>query len=164
MRLLILMLLISGNTQPNPLLYRFLLYLHQSGHLEKQVDTMCPSVSFLPSPQPQPSTSYTMYFPSFSTLNTSLAISSLCRICTSFLTRLSLFLVIKRSIARRGTTNITRNLGGGVLILVKNGLTYSPLAAQHLSRLIPAPYHSKNKRVLSSLPFQSLSPTYPLFL
>ena len=38
---------------------------------------------------------------------------------------------------RRGTTDFTGNLGGGVLILVKNGLTFSPLSTQHLFSLDP---------------------------
>ena len=42
-----------------------------------------------------------------------------------------------RSMTRRGTTNSTENLGGGVLILFKNGLIYSSLCAQHLSSLDP---------------------------
>ena len=39
---------------------------------------------------------------------------------------------------RRGTTNSTGNLGGGVLILVKNGLTYTSLSTQSLSSLDPS--------------------------
>ena len=39
---------------------------------------------------------------------------------------------------RRGTTNSTRNLGGGVLILVKNGLSYTSLSTQSLSSLDPS--------------------------
>ena len=39
---------------------------------------------------------------------------------------------------RRGTTNATGNLGGGVLILVKNGLTYTSLSTQSLSSLDPS--------------------------
>ena len=39
---------------------------------------------------------------------------------------------------RRGTTICTGNLGGGVLILVKNGLTYSLLFIQSLSSLDPS--------------------------
>ena len=39
---------------------------------------------------------------------------------------------------RRGTTNSTGNLGGGVLILVKKGLTYSSLSTQSLSSLDPS--------------------------
>ena len=39
---------------------------------------------------------------------------------------------------RRGTTNSTRNLGGGVLILVKNNLTYTSLSTQSLSSLDPS--------------------------
>ena len=42
-----------------------------------------------------------------------------------------------RSMTRRGTTNSTENLGGGVLILVKNGLTYTSLSTQSLSSLDP---------------------------
>ena len=39
---------------------------------------------------------------------------------------------------KRGTTNSTGNLGGGVLILVKNGLTYTSLSTQSLSSLNPS--------------------------
>ena len=39
---------------------------------------------------------------------------------------------------RRGTTNSTGNLGGGVLIPVKNGLTYTSLSTQSLSSLDPS--------------------------
>ena len=39
---------------------------------------------------------------------------------------------------RRGTTNSTGNLGGGVLILVKNSLTYTSLSTQSLSSLDPS--------------------------
>ena len=39
---------------------------------------------------------------------------------------------------RRGTTDSTGNLGGGVLILVKNGLTYTSLSTQSLSSLDPS--------------------------
>ena len=39
---------------------------------------------------------------------------------------------------RRGTTNSTRNLRGGVLILVKNDLTYTSLSTQSLSSLDPS--------------------------
>ena len=39
---------------------------------------------------------------------------------------------------RRGTTISTGNLGGGVLILVKNGLTYTSLSTQSLSSLDPS--------------------------
>ena len=39
---------------------------------------------------------------------------------------------------RRGTTNSTGNLGGGVLILVKNGLSYTSLSTQSLSSLDPS--------------------------
>ena len=42
-----------------------------------------------------------------------------------------------RSMTRRGTTNSTGNLGGGVLILVKNSLTYTSLSTQSLSSLDP---------------------------
>ena len=42
-----------------------------------------------------------------------------------------------RSMTRRETTNSTGNLGGGVLILVKNGLTYTSLSTQSLSSLDP---------------------------
>ena len=42
-----------------------------------------------------------------------------------------------RSMTRRGTTNSTGNLGGGVLILLKNGLTYTSLSTQSLSSLDP---------------------------
>ena len=44
-----------------------------------------------------------------------------------------------RSMTRRETTNSTGNLGGGILILVKNGLTYTSLSTQSLSSLDPAP-------------------------
>ena len=43
-----------------------------------------------------------------------------------------------RYMTRRGTTNSTGNLGGGVLILVKNGLTYTSLSTQSLSSLDPS--------------------------
>ena len=39
---------------------------------------------------------------------------------------------------RRGTTNSTGNLGGGVLILVKNGLSYTSLSTQSLSSVDPS--------------------------
>ena len=39
---------------------------------------------------------------------------------------------------RRGTTNSTENLGGGVLILVKNGLSCTSLSTQSLSILDPS--------------------------
>ena len=39
---------------------------------------------------------------------------------------------------RRGTTNSTGNLGGGVLILVKNSLSYTSLSTQSLSSLDPS--------------------------
>ena len=39
---------------------------------------------------------------------------------------------------RRGTTNSTGNLGGGVLILVKTGLSYTSLSTQSLSSLDPS--------------------------
>ena len=39
---------------------------------------------------------------------------------------------------RRGTTNSMGNLGGGVLILVKNGLSYTSLSTQSLSSLDPS--------------------------
>ena len=39
---------------------------------------------------------------------------------------------------RRGTIISTGNLGGGVFILVKNGLTYTSLSAQSLSSLDPS--------------------------
>ena len=39
---------------------------------------------------------------------------------------------------RREATVSTGNLGGGVLILVKNGLTYTPLSTQLLSTLDPS--------------------------
>ena len=42
---------------------------------------------------------------------------------------------------RRRTTDSTENLGGGVLILVKNGLTYSSLSTQHLFSLDPSSDH-----------------------
>ena len=43
-----------------------------------------------------------------------------------------------RFMTRRGTTNSTGNLGGGVLILVKNGLSYTSLSTQSLSSLDPS--------------------------
>ena len=43
-----------------------------------------------------------------------------------------------RYMIRRGTTNSTRNLGVGVLILVENGLTYTSLSTQSLSSLEPS--------------------------
>ena len=43
-----------------------------------------------------------------------------------------------RSMTKRGTTISTGNLGGGVLILVKNGLTYTLLSTQSLSSLDPS--------------------------
>ena len=43
---------------------------------------------------------------------------------------------------RRGTTNSTGNLGGGVFILVKNGLIYYSLSTQHLSSLDPCSNYS----------------------
>ena len=43
-----------------------------------------------------------------------------------------------RFITRRGTTISTGNLGSGVLILVKNGLTYTSLSTQSLSSLDPS--------------------------
>ena len=42
-----------------------------------------------------------------------------------------------RSMTRRGTTVFTGNLRGGVLILVKNSLTYTSLSTQSLSSLDP---------------------------
>ena len=43
-----------------------------------------------------------------------------------------------RFMTRRGTTNSMGNLGGGVLILVKNGLSYTSLSTQSLSSLDPS--------------------------
>ena len=43
-----------------------------------------------------------------------------------------------RSMTWKGTTNSTGNLGDGVLILVKNGLTYISLSTQSLSSLDPS--------------------------
>ena len=43
-----------------------------------------------------------------------------------------------RSMTRRGTANSTGNLGGGVLILVKTGLSYTLLSTQSLSSLDPS--------------------------
>ena len=43
-----------------------------------------------------------------------------------------------RSMTKRGTTIFTGNLGSGVLILVKNGLTYTSLSTQSLSSLDPS--------------------------
>ena len=42
---------------------------------------------------------------------------------------------MNRSMTRRGTTNSTGNLGSVVLILFKNGLTYTSLSTQSLSSL-----------------------------
>ena len=39
---------------------------------------------------------------------------------------------------RRGTTDSTGNLGGSILILVKNGLTYFPLSTPLLSSFDPS--------------------------
>ena len=44
-----------------------------------------------------------------------------------------------RSMTKRGTTDSTGNLQGGVLILVKNGLTYSPSLLNSFPPSIPAP-------------------------
>ena len=41
------------------------------------------------------------------------------------------------SVTRRGIINPMENLEAGVLILVRNGPTYSPLSTQHLSLLKP---------------------------
>ena len=54
-----------------------------------------------------------------------------------------------RSMTRRGTTISTENLRGGVLILVKNGLTYTSLSTQSLSSLDPSSDHLAS----SSSPF-----------
>ena len=43
-----------------------------------------------------------------------------------------------RSMIKRGTTNSTGNLGGGILILVQNGLTYTSFSTQSLSSLDPS--------------------------
>ena len=43
-----------------------------------------------------------------------------------------------RSMTRRGITISTGNLGGGVLILVRNDLTYTSLSTQSLSSLDPS--------------------------
>ena len=43
-----------------------------------------------------------------------------------------------RSMTKRGTTVSKGNLGGGAHILVKNGLTYTPLSTQLLSSLDPS--------------------------
>ena len=40
---------------------------------------------------------------------------------------------------RRATTDSMGNLGGGVLVLVENGLTYSPSLHNTFPPLIPAP-------------------------
>ena len=45
---------------------------------------------------------------------------------------------MNRSMTRRGTTNSTGNLGSVVLILIKNGLTYTSLSTQSLSSLDPS--------------------------
>ena len=47
-----------------------------------------------------------------------------------------------RSMTRRGTTISTGNLGGGLLMLVKNGLTYSSLSTQSFSSLDPSSDYS----------------------
>ena len=47
-------------------------------------------------------------------------------------------LLKNRFMTRRGTTNPTENLGGGVLILVKNGLSYTSLSTQSVSSLGPS--------------------------
>ena len=47
-------------------------------------------------------------------------------------------LQMNRSMTRRGTTISTENLGGGVLILVKNSLTYTSLSTQSLSSFDPS--------------------------
>ena len=47
-------------------------------------------------------------------------------------------LQMNRSMTRRGTTNSTGNLGSVVLILIKNGLTYTSLSTQSLSSLDPS--------------------------
>ena len=44
-----------------------------------------------------------------------------------------------RSMRGRGTTNSMGNLGGGVLILVKKGLTYTSLSTRSLSFIGPSP-------------------------
>ena len=44
----------------------------------------------------------------------------------------------KTTMTRRGTINSTGNLGGGVLILVKNGLSYTSLSTQSFSSLDPS--------------------------
>ena len=45
---------------------------------------------------------------------------------------------MNRSMTRRGTTNSTGNLGSVILILFKNGLTYTSLSTQSLSSLDPS--------------------------
>ena len=45
---------------------------------------------------------------------------------------------MNRSMTRRRTTNSTGNLGSVVLILIKNGLTYTSLSTQSLSSLDPS--------------------------
>ena len=65
-------------------------------------------------------------------------ISSSYKSHTSPLTPPSAYQATKPSrsfMTRRGTTNSTGNLGGGVLILVKNGLSYTSLSTQSLSSL-----------------------------
>ena len=93
-----------------------------------------------------------------------------------------------RSMTRRRTTIFTGNLGGGVLILVKNGLTYTPLFTQLLSSFDPssdylattvkikggeAPFivlsflytFSMSMSLLSTLlpPILALNPSHPFF-
>ena len=67
---------------------------------------------------------------------------------------------------RRGTTNSTGNLGGGVLILLKNGLTYTSLSTQSLSSLDPSSDYlaiAVKIKGASSIHLKRLCPFYPLF-
>ena len=72
-----------------------------------------------------------------------------------------------RSMTKRETTVSTGNLGDGVLILVKNGLTYNLLSTQLLSSLDPSSdYLAITVKIKGASPihlFQCLCPSYPLF-
>ena len=69
-----------------------------------------------------------------------------------------------RSMTKRGTTDSTGNLQGGVLILVKNGLTYSPLSTQLLYSLNPSSdYLAITVKIKGASPIQYLGASYLLF-
>ena len=69
-----------------------------------------------------------------------------------------------RSMTRRGTTISTRNLGGGVLILVKSGLTLTSLSTQSLSSLDPSSdYLSITVKIKGASPTHLFNVSYPLF-